>query len=141
MSVRPPFSPEEIAQQAQSPLSVAFSREPLPKRVYPARDPFQTARALRQPVWEIEPTLTPPTSPDELDASLPEPALRVTAILVQGERRFAVINGYPKRIGSRIGTWQITAIEPDYVTVRTPDGDRKIEIEKQIADAKPQPKP
>jgi len=141
ISARPPFSPEEIAQQAQSPLTVALNREPLPKRAYLERDPFRGAPAVRQPVRETEPKSTPSTSPDELDASPPETPLRVTAILVQGERRFAVINGYPKRVGSHMGTWQIAAIEPDYVMVKTPDGDRKIEIHKQLADAKLEPKP
>jgi len=138
---RPPFSLEEIAQQAQKPLSAALKGALSPKSPYPERDPFQGSLALRQQVREIEPQSTPPAPTADPDVSTPEPSLRVTAILVQGERRFAVINGYAKRIGASVGSWQIAAIEPDYVLMKTPDGDRKIEIEKRTADAKPEPKP
>jgi hypothetical protein len=137
---RPPLSLEEITQQAQNPVSIALKREPSPKKTYPERDPFQGVAALRLQVLELEPKAMAATSSDEMDTSPLEPTLRVTAILVQGERRFAVINGYAKRVGASVGPWQIAAIEPGYVMVRTPDGDRKIEIEKQIGDAKPEPK-
>ena len=81
----------EIMQQAQNPLSVPLKREPLAKQAYPKRDPFQKAPTLWSQVQPLDPEATPATSSDQNDESLSEPILRVTAILVQGERRFAVM--------------------------------------------------
>ena len=139
MNVRPVVSLEEITQQAQSPLLIKTKQEALPKKFYPARDPFQSVPVIRPAVRELKPDLTSLGS--EREVAPPDPVTRVTAILVQGERRLAVVNGYPKGVGSHIGDWQIAAIEPGYVMMRTMNGERKIEIETQVTDVKSECKP
>jgi hypothetical protein len=125
----------EIAQQAQNPLSLSLAGDRTTQRVYPERDPFREAPTARVQPWQSKVGESPPSSPEK--TSLPdEPSLKVTAILVEGDRRIALVNGYPKRVGTKIGSWQIAAIEPDHLILKTPEGDKKIEIERQIADAK-----
>lgn len=61
--------------------------------------------------------LLPPASapPIMADTSVRQSAPEVTAILVQGARRVAQIDGMPMVIGEARGVYRITAIEPDRV--------------------------
>jgi hypothetical protein len=75
----------------------------------------------------------------ETESPPPDPLFKVSATLIEADRRIALVNGVPKKIGAAVGNWRIVAIEPDYVVVQTPGGERKVEIlnrlphEKQIS--------
>jgi hypothetical protein len=133
---RPLLSIEEIGRQAQNPVSLPVMSDSFVTRAWPQRDPFQAAK--QQPTGESNlskvPTLTVKT-PLDTPPTLMDPLFKVSAVLIEKERRFALVNGYPMKIGAVVGNWRIVAIEPDSVIVQTPRGEREVKILKQTKDA------
>ena len=61
-----------------------------------------------------------------------EPAWALSAILIAGERRIAIVNDRMVRPGDRIGTGaRVETIESDHVVLMLPDGERvRLELER-----------
>lgn len=77
--------------------------------------------------------LQDPTRPPSFAASEPAaasqpsaPRLQLNSILIARDRRVAVINGEPVRVGSRIGGAHVLSIEPSRVVLRR--GDRLLAL-------------
>jgi hypothetical protein len=136
-TTRPPLSIEEIEQKATDPVDLSAKRIFLEGRTWPKRDPFQTPQQQAPvPTRDIESAELPAKPSMEAESKPLEPVFKVSAILIEENRRFALVNGYPKRIGALVGSSRIVAIEPDYVIVQTPEGERKVDILKQPEDEK-----
>ncbi len=133
----PPISLEEIERQAKNPVDLSVQK-PLPeRRPWPERDPFRVSRQQAQVLARhIEPAEPPVQPSNGVAATSLDPIFKVSAILIDDGRRFALVNGFPKAIGATVGSWRIVAIQPDYVVVQTPGGERKVEISKGVAYAR-----
>jgi hypothetical protein len=134
---RPFLSMEEIERQARNPVDLSVKSGPPTRRDWPDRDPFQAARqhvpVLTEHTHSAESSVKPPL---ETESPPPDPSFKVSATLIEEDRRIALVNGVPKKIGAAVGNWRIVAIEPDYVVVQTPGGERKVEIVNRLAHEK-----
>lgn len=135
---RPVLSMEEIERRARNPVDLPVLSTVSCRPAWPERDPFLGPRQhapvpagpAHPAALSVKPTLRAESLP-------PDPIFKVSAILIEEDKRFALVNGYPRGIGAAVGDWEIIAIQPDHVVVRTPGGERKIEILKQLAHEKP----
>ena len=134
---RPFLSVEEIERQARTPVDLSEKRSLLASRPWPDRDPFQAPRQQRPVSTDRKYSAESPVKPSLETESPPlDPSFKISATLIDEDRRFALVNGVPKKIGSVVGTWRIVAIEPNYVVVQTSGGERKVEILNQLAHEK-----
>lgn len=137
----PPSRPllffEEIERQAGDPVDLSVKRVLPEGRPWPERDPFQAPRQRAPvPTRRVESAESPAKPSMETESTSSDPVFKVSAILIEENRRFALVNGYPKRIGASVGNWRIVAIEPDHVIVQTPAGERKVESLKPFENGK-----
>jgi hypothetical protein len=134
---RPLLSMEEIERQARNPVDLSVKSSLSVSRPWPDRDPFQAPRqhipVLTDHTHSAESSVKPSL---ETESPPLDPSFKVSATLIDQDRRFALVNGVPKKIGAAVGSWRIVAIEPDYVVVQTPGGERKVEILNRLAHEK-----
>ena len=60
-----------------------------------------------------------PMRPDtwQTTTSRSSPTFRLSAIFLSGDRRVAILNGYPLRVGDRLGEAELIEIDEDRVTL------------------------
>jgi len=134
---KPSLSREELINRARKPVffeqTIVLSKFP----AWPKRSPFEPQRSpVHAPMQGGSTRLgSVQPLPTNLSAkSQPDP--QVSAILVQGARRLAVVNGNLKEEGSRLGSWKILSIERDCIQVETPTGPKQIGLSARIAKVK-----
>jgi hypothetical protein len=62
----------------------------------------------------------PRARPGELP--LKEPLPRVDSILIDQDRRLAIVDGAVVKVGDPIGSWVVAQIDPDALILRQPSG-------------------
>jgi hypothetical protein len=144
----PPISRETLQQQAQYVFTPKESPAPETDAVVenrsPNRNPFSNYQEP-QPI-RIIPTkrtifkATPPAQPTPPVIILPEPQCVFSGTLIERERRLALVDGVPLSIGARIGAWQLSHIEHEYIILQSGDKTRRIElmsVGRQVAQKEP----
>jgi hypothetical protein len=142
----PPISREELQLKAH----YAFTPKESPEletdaeaeNRLPNRNPFSN---YQEPMpIRIYPTKPPPTLKETAPAPpviiLPEPQCVFSGTLIDRERRLALVDGVPLATGSRIGAWQLSRIESDYIILQSGDKARRIElmsVQRQVAQKEP----
>jgi hypothetical protein len=112
---RPSISREDLLRQArQMFVSRDYSESDL-SGSWPDRDPFATQEAVDRLPSNI------PVIPAQKEAPVPQPQTQpapqciFSGTLVQGANRLALVDGTPLAIGDRLGIWQLSRIESDYI--------------------------
>jgi hypothetical protein len=115
----PPIYWDQLqAQSYQAVAAAAANAAPTPP--WPKRDPFTKNEPLPLAARSNEIASVP--------ADPPEPHYTVSAILIQGNRRLAIIDGAPRQVGAHLGKGKITAIEPHYVLLDAAKGTRRLDL-------------
>jgi hypothetical protein len=123
----PPISREELRGLSQQAfISKDFGKADV-EASWPERDPFAADKASKQRPHDI--TVQP------LMKEIPVPLLRQPApqyvfygTLIEGENKLALVDGSPMSIGDRLGIWQLTRIEPDYIILEVGKESYRIEV-------------
>jgi hypothetical protein len=128
----PPISREDLDRLAQKTFVPKEFQESTSENGWPKRDPFtsdQVAELAPQPVpiFHDIPMPTVP-APVQAQAAIPEPQCVFSGTLIESEQRLALVNGMPISVGDRLGIWQLTRIEPDYLILEAGKETRRIEL-------------
>jgi hypothetical protein len=122
----PAISREELQRLSQA----AFISKNLPEEDYPiswpVRDPFAGYIEPDGPPLDIAVTHTK----RELPVPLPKPAPQYSfsGTMIQGNYRLALVDGTPLSTGDRVGIWQLSRIEPDYIILEAGKETHRIEL-------------
>jgi hypothetical protein len=143
----PPISREELRGLSQQAYIWKDFGETDVEASWPKRDPFAADRASEQrphsiPVKplmkEISVPLSQQPAPQRVFSEIretpvplpsqPTPQYVFSGTLIEGENKLALVNGSPMSIGDRLGIWQLTRIEPDYIILEVGKESYRIEL-------------
>jgi hypothetical protein len=142
----PPISREDLQQKAHYAFvpkeSPNLETDAEAENRLPIRNPFsnyQEPMPIRINPPKPTPALkaTPPAPPVTI---LPEPQCVFSGTLIDHERRLALVDGAPLPTGAKIGAWQLSRIEYDYIILQSGDKTRRIElmsVRRQVAQKEP----
>jgi hypothetical protein len=111
---RDPFAVNKISERIQHIIPV----KPLMKEIPISLSQQPTSQHVFSEMRE-----TPVPLPPQ-----PAPQYVFSGTLVEGENKLALVNGSPMSIGDRLGIWQLTQIEPDYIILEVGKESYRIEL-------------
>ena len=123
-SAHPSWSMEQLRMEAARTLIEDAADFQKPLRTWPARDPFCEQKPPTPATLTVLPQRVEPSPRVEP----PEPTYALSAILVQGARRYAVIDGNLRKVDSSVPGGKVVAIEPDHVLIKTVKGIKKLAL-------------
>jgi hypothetical protein len=135
----PQISKKELQRKAQQAFVPKNSPAMEDEKSWPSRNPFSMQQELgfiRSNSKELPPSKKEQSTPMDLL----EPGCVFSGTLIDQQSRFALINGFPLSIGARIGAWQLSRIEFDYIILQLGESIRRIELSagRQAARKEPQ---
>ncbi len=119
---RPALAYEQLQLEARKTILVERQISPKIDWHWPDRDPFR--EQAMEPLARGD--VLVPVAPPKIEA--PEPVYELSAILVQGERRYAVIDGSLRKVNSIVNGGKVTVIERDYVEIKTAKGMKRLAL-------------
>jgi hypothetical protein len=114
---RPSISRENLLHQARQMYVMKDYSESGLSASWPDRDPFATQEAVDRLPSNIPIIPAQKESPAPPPQTQPAPQCVFSGTLVQGANKLALVDGTPLAIGDRLGIWQLSRIEPDYIVL------------------------
>jgi hypothetical protein len=60
---------------------------------------------------------------------LPAPKCIFSGTLIEQDKRLALVDGVPLSVGDRLGSWQLSRIEPDYIILEAGNVTHRVELQ------------